>query len=187
MIESEANFLNIYSRVLFQKKLKSIKVYLNGVFTIEEIIITKAKPAYTEEIRRICTIGWRQTVENKYDEEYKTKTVENWYNHERVLRDIKNNIYTHVALMDNKVVGTIGGILNNEKESEIYVFYVDDAYRYKGIGKKLLEVFTLEHTEKGAVKQLVSVEEGNTLGLPFYKARGFKYEKKRKRYFREIN
>ncbi|MCG5103371.1 GNAT family N-acetyltransferase [Oceanobacillus alkalisoli] len=71
--------------------------------------------------------------------------------------------YTHVALVNGKVVGTIGGGMTGPDVSEIYVFYVDDNYRYKGIGAKLLKAFTKKHIERGAKKQYVSVQEGNDL------------------------
>ncbi|MFZ3579477.1 GNAT family N-acetyltransferase [Virgibacillus sp. DJP39] len=46
---------------------------------------------------------------------------------------------------------------------EIYVLYVDETYRYKGIGRKLLEALTLQQMNKGATEQWVSVQEGNQL------------------------
>lgn len=85
-----------------------------------------------------------------------------------------------------EVVGTIGGVLTDGRLSEIYVFYVDAAYRYQGIGKKLLDTFTLEHVKQGATKQVVSVEKGNTLGIPFYEARGFRLGEN-KRYWRILD
>ncbi|WP_198042579.1 hypothetical protein [Oceanobacillus sp. AG] len=42
------------------------------------ISIIKAAPEHTEEISRICSIGWRQTVQGVYDEEYQAKNVEHW-------------------------------------------------------------------------------------------------------------
>ena len=150
------------------------------------ISIIKAAPEHTEEISRICSIGWRQTVQSIYDEEYQNKNVEHWYNHERVHDDIVKGTYTHVALVDGKVVGTIGGVMTGPDVSEIYVFYVDDNYRYKGIGAKLLKAFTKKHMERGAKKQYVSVQEGNELGIPFYKARGFRQQDQKGRYWRRI-
>lgn len=71
--------------------------------------------------------------------------------------------------------------------SEIYVFYVDQAYRYKGIGSKLLDAFMREHIKNGATLQYVSVEEGNELGIPFYQSHGFKQNSESKRYWRPLN
>ncbi|GGN58087.1 GNAT family N-acetyltransferase [Oceanobacillus indicireducens] len=150
------------------------------------ISIIKAAPEHTEEISTICSIGWRQTVQGVYDEEYQAKNVEHWYNHERVLEDIVQGAYAHVALVDGKVVGTIGGVMTDPSVSEIYVFYVDENYRYQGIGARLLEAFTKKHVEKGAREQYVSVQEGNELGIPFYMARGFRQLEQKGRYLRRI-
>ena len=87
--------------------------------------------------------------------------MKQWYNVERVREDIKKGIYTHVAIVDGEVAGTIGGILTEEGTSEIYVFYMDKKYRYQGIGSKLLEQFTDEHVNHGATDQYASVEKDN--------------------------
>ncbi|MUK89286.1 GNAT family N-acetyltransferase [Ornithinibacillus sp. L9] len=148
--------------------------------------IVKAAPEHTKEISRICSIGWQQTVQGIYSEEYQLKNVEYWYNHNRVMEDIVKGIYTHVALVDEKVVGTIGGAMIEQGVSEIYVFYVDELFRYKGIGGRLLDAFTKVHIKKGATEQYVSVQEGNELGIPFYKSRGFQQKGQNKRYWRQI-
>lgn len=56
---------------------------------------------------------------------------------------------------------------------------MDEHYRYKGIGKKLLEAITKEQLKWGIKRQWVSVQEDNQLGIPFYEARGFTFEKKK--------
>lgn len=124
-----------------------------------DITILKAAPEHTKEISRICSIGWRQTVQGAY---------------------------THVAIVDGKVAGTIGGAITSPGIGEIYVFYVDESHRYKGIGAKLLEAFTKQQIEKGAIEQYVSVQEGNELGIPFYKVRGFQQQEKNERYRRKL-
>lgn len=149
------------------------------------ISIIKATTEHVKEISRICSIGWRQTVEGFYTEEYQIKNVEFWYNHKRVAEDIVKGTYTHVALVDGRVAGTIGGTITEPGVSEIFVFYVDDVYRYKGIGRTLLDAFTKEHLKQGATEQL-SVQEGNELGIPFYKSRGFQQKEQNKRFWRRI-
>lgn len=150
-----------------------------------DISIIQPNASHVEDISRICSIGWLQTVKGKYSKKYERENVQYWYNHKKVLEDIANGIYTHVALIGNEVAGTIGGIVT-EEISEIYVFYVDEKFRYQGIGKKLLEAFTVEHLKQGAVKQAASVEKGNALGIPFYEARGFRLGKD-KRYWRNLH
>ena len=150
------------------------------------MMITKPIPEHTEAICEICSVGWRQTVQGIYDEEYQAKNVAYWYNHEKVLNDIQDGTYTHVALIGGKVVGTIGGVVNKDESSEIYVFYVDEKHRYQGIGAKLLEAFTDEHKKHGANVQYASVQEGNELGIPFYLSKGFRKGEKNNRYWRFI-
>ncbi len=147
-----------------------------------DVSIIKANPEHTEDISRICANGWKQTVKDFLSEEYQKETVAFWYNHKRVEADILAGAYTHVALVDGKVVGTIGGVINEAKESLIYVFYVDEKYRYKGIGGKLLDVFTENHLKLGATIQLVSVHEGNDLGIPFYESKGFQIKEQNTKY-----
>lgn len=135
--------------------------------------ILKPIPEYAQDIATICADGWRQTVEGRYSQEYQAATAAYWYNVERVRQDIINGIYTHVCLLDSRVVGTIGGDMIEDGTGSIYVLYVEARHRYVGIGTQLLDALTKQQTLQGAKEQCVSVEEGNTRGIPFYEARGF--------------
>ncbi|SEQ90304.1 Acetyltransferase (GNAT) family protein [Virgibacillus subterraneus] len=141
--------------------------------------IVKANTTYTVAIADICAAGWKQTVEGKLSEEYQTKNVDFWYNHEKVYHDIKAGLYSHVALFNSEAVGVIGGAMTGPNVGEIFVLYVDETYRYKGIGKRLLEVFTKQQIDSGATEQWVSVQDENQRGIPFYEARGFLYQKEK--------
>jgi len=89
-------------------------------------------------------------------------------------------MYSYVALNDNsEVAGVIGGGITEVSVGEIFVFYVDETYRYKGIGRLLLEALTKEHKDKGVTEQWVSVQKNNYKGIPFYKARDFVFHHKR--------
>lgn len=143
-----------------------------------KIDIVACQPKHAKEIAEICAIGWRQTVEGQFSDKYMDITTNFWYREERVKNDIEKGNYRYSAIVDGKVVGTIGGILTEEKISWIWVFYINEAYRYKGIGKQLLHTYTNEHIQAGATEQWVSVQDQNTLGIPFYKANGFRAEKR---------
>ena len=82
-------------------------------------------------------------------------------------------MYTHVALLDSKVVGVIGGGVTAPHAGEVFVLYMDECQRYKGIGRHLLDALTRLQVEKGVLEQWVSVQEGNQRSIPFYEARGF--------------
>lgn len=138
-----------------------------------EISIRKVEEKDTERIADICSNGWRETVAGKLSETAQIKTVRHWYNHDKVKSDIKKGGYTYVALADTRVIGVIGGGMSDNRTGHIYVFYIDRKYRYKGIGKKLLDKITHLHKERGALRQKVSVQKDNDLGLPFYKSHRF--------------
>jgi len=142
------------------------------------ISIIKPDIKHTEGITEVCSTGWKQTVEGTLSEEFKKKNVDFWYNHDRVYNDIRAGMYSYVALNDSKVVGVIGGGITKDGFGEIFVFYVDETYRYKGIGRLLLEALTKEHKDKGVTKQWVSVQENNHRGIPFYEARDFVFQHK---------
>ncbi|GAB3800569.1 hypothetical protein GCM10028868_24800 [Virgibacillus kimchii] len=141
-----------------------------------DISIVKPDIKHTEGIAGVCAAGWKQTVEGKLSKEYQKKNIDFWYNHGRVYNDILEDIYSYVALDDKKVVGVIGGSITEKYTGEIFVLYVDETYRYKGIGRLLLEKITKEQQIQGAKMQWVSVQEDNQRGIPFYEARGFVYQ-----------
>lgn len=135
--------------------------------------IRKTEVGDAERIRKICSTGWRQTVEGKLSSTFQQQTVNYWYNAEKVKQDIKKGSYSYVAEIDGIVVGVIGGGMTGKTRAEVYVFYIDSQYRYHGVGKALLHKLTEHQKNKGAAEQWVSVQADNELGLPFYKARGF--------------
>lgn len=144
-----------------------------------EIVIEKLKTIHAEAIAHICSSGWRQTVEGILSEAYQIKNAAYWYNNERVKKDIQAGVYSFIALQDTTVVGVIGGGKTNLHTGEIYVLYVDENYRYQGIGKKLLQALTEQQITEGVTEQWVSVQENNDRGIPFYEARGFIYKGKK--------
>jgi ribosomal protein S18 acetylase RimI-like enzyme len=144
-----------------------------------EIVIQKPGAIHSKAIATICSEGWKQTVEGLLSEEYQMKNVEYWYNDERVKNDIEAGIYSYIALRNTEVIGVIGGGKTNVHTGEIYVLYVDENTRYKGVGKKLLETLTQQQMSEGISEQWVSVQEDNHRGIPFYEARGFIYIEKR--------
>lgn len=144
-----------------------------------ELTIVKPDENHASAIATICANGWRQTVEGKLSEAYQIKTVDFWYRYERVRKDISKGIYTYVALINDEVVGVIGGGQTKPNSGEVFVLYVDEEYRYTGVGKQLLEKFTQHQLKTNVNEQWVSVQDGNQRGIPFYKARGFDFQKKR--------
>jgi GNAT superfamily N-acetyltransferase len=144
-----------------------------------DVLISKPNTNHTEAIATICSEGWMQTVEGVLSDDYQRKNINFWYNYERVFDDISNGLYSYIALCNSQVVGVIGGGLTGGNVGEVFVLYVDETYRYKGIGRLLLEKLTQEQVSSGVNEQWVSVQEGNQRGIPFYEARGFVFQKKK--------
>lgn len=141
-----------------------------------EIKIRKVRVEDAKRVAEICRSGWLDTVDGRLSYTYKMKNIEYWYSQEKVEQDIKKGQYSFVAEVGSNVAGVIGGGMISRSENEVFVFYMDRNYRYMGIGKQLLNVFTEHFMKKGASVQWVSVQEGNTLGLPFYKSTGFYFQ-----------
>ncbi|GAB3059475.1 GNAT family N-acetyltransferase [Salinicoccus sesuvii] len=139
------------------------------------VLIRRPQPEDAADIARICRFGWQQTVEGMLSESHQQQTIGFWYTENKVRQDIGRGHYSFVAAIDVYVVGVIGGGKASNSSAEIHVFYVDDMYRYQGIGSRLLDYMTQHQRNKGFREQWVSVQEGNTHGQPFYESRGFEY------------
>lgn len=141
-----------------------------------DLKIRKVRLEDAERVGVICRNGWLDTVDARLSDTYKRRNVEFWYSRDKVGQDIKKGQYSYVAEMDGSVVGVIGGGMISGNENEVFVFYMDKNYRYMGIGRQLLNVFTENFMKRGAKVQWVSVQEDNTLGLPFYESNGFRFQ-----------
>jgi len=141
-----------------------------------EIKIRKVRVEDSERVAEICRNGWLDTVDDRLSETYKIKNVGFWYTPEKVEQDIRKGQYSFVAVADNIVAGVIGGGMISSRDNEIFVFYMARNYRYMGIGKRLLHVFTEHFKKKGASVQWASVQEGNSPGMPFYESNGFYFQ-----------
>lgn len=144
-----------------------------------KVEIKKPDAQHAEKISEICSAGWRQTVAGILSEAHQLQNIAFWYNPERVRQDIGAGVYSYIALVENEVAGVIGGGMTAAGTAEVFVLYMDERFRYKGIGRKLLDALTRDQKAQGAVVQWVSVQEGNQLGIPFYEARGFKFQGKK--------
>lgn len=142
------------------------------------VSIVEPTKNHIEAISAICSTGWKQTVAGNLSEEYQEQNVAFWYNHARIKKDLEAGFYTHVALIGSEVVGVIGGAMTGIRTGEVFVLYVDEQYRYKGVGRLLLDALTEMQKKQGASEQWVSVQEGNQRGIPFYEARGFTFQGK---------
>ncbi len=157
------------------------------VLHIRDIIIRKALPGDEQGIVDVCIAGQWNTYKNLYSKEYIEKVIEKFYTVERIKKEIEEtnkdwNGY-FVAVLDNQIVGAIGGGVYDENIAEVYVLYLDPEKRNLGIGTKLLQYLTdVQKNKYGATEQWVSVAKDNMLGIPFYEARGFIYQGEQQAY-----
>ena len=139
--------------------------------------VIQAAPGHAEGICRVCADGWRATYEGMLSREYIERIIAEFYNEERVLKEIAETGREwggwFVAVENGRVVGAGGGGMTGERTGEVFVLYVDPGRRNEGIGTRLLDAITRQQKAFGAVEQWVSVFKGNRLGIPFYEARGF--------------
>ncbi|WP_339226386.1 GNAT family N-acetyltransferase [Oceanobacillus sp. FSL K6-2867] len=141
------------------------------------VAIKSAEIEHVQGIARVCCEGCMDTYKGIRSPENIERNNQRFYNRERILGEIGESAGWDgyiVALDQNEVVGAIGGGMLDNKESEVYVLYLDPNRRGEGIGTKLLDFLTDIQRKKGAKKQWVSVQKGNMKGIPFYERRGFR-------------
>lgn len=126
-------------------------------------------------IREICADAVRKTYWDLWDRDYTEKTIEEFYNEERLKKEIDTYF---VAEEDGEVNGCICAVILSKGIGEIYALYIDFDKRNRGIGTVLLNAVTDWMRKHGVKKQRVSVTDGNQYGLPFYYSKGFKLEKR---------
>ncbi|PFA62967.1 GNAT family N-acetyltransferase [Bacillus sp. AFS015802] len=145
------------------------------------IQIQKANQSNVKGIQKVCSEGYWATYRDIYEKEYIQRVIEEFYNEERILKEVTaSDRYWggyFVAVENGEVLGAGGGGMISETDGELFVLYLDPARRNEGIGTLLLEAITRQQKEEfQAEKQWVSVQKGNQKGIPFYEARGFLYE-----------
>jgi GNAT superfamily N-acetyltransferase len=144
------------------------------------IHILKAAPEHVEGIVKVCSEANRATYENIYSEEYIERVIKEYYTPERILEEVSGSSRNwggyFVAVDNGTVVGAGGGGMTGDTSGEIYVLYMDPDRRGEGIGSQLLVAITKQQKEEFQAKeQWVSVQQGNSKGIPFYEARGFSF------------
>ena len=148
---------------------------------LKEVIIRKAIPGDEQGIVDVCVAGQWNTYKHLYSPQYIEQIIHKFYTIPRIQKEIIEtnrdwNGY-YVAVLDNRIIGAIGGGVDEEGIAEVYVLYLDPTKRTQGVGTMLLNYLTIVQRKKyRAYEQWVSVTKGNKLGIPFYVARGFIYQ-----------
>lgn len=154
---------------------------------VNKLLVRKAQQGDEQGIVDVCVAAQWNTYNDLYSKEYIEGVIQKFYTVERIQKEIGEtnrdwNGY-FVALLNNEIVGAIGGGVDDKGISEVYVLYLDPEKRNKGIGTRLLNYLTdVQRSKYGAHEQWVSVTKDNMLGIPFYEARGFKFQHEQQSY-----
>ena len=148
---------------------------------VEHLYIRQATSRDMEQIHDVIVKSHWFTYNDLFAPSSIEKIIERYYNPERLLEEITCiNATWHgyiVAIVNEKIIGVIGGGMREEEEGEVYVLYLDPEVRNNGVGTELLIKFTMiQKFTYGAKEQWVAVAQGNKYGIPFYEARGFEFQ-----------
>ncbi|WP_159638676.1 GNAT family N-acetyltransferase [Erysipelothrix anatis] len=131
------------------------------------------------QLQKLLIKAWEETYKDLYSEAYIESVILEFYNYDRLMRETSTTtkIWSgyFIIEIDNEIVGCIGGGIVDDLVGEIFVLYIDPDKKRKGYGTNLVQNFTRLQKERYSIKvQRVSVSEGNSKGIPFYEALGFK-------------
>ena len=126
-------------------------------------ITRPARPEDAEGIARVCSAGWRDTLQRHQGARAHRG------DHRRVLHRIRREIAELegwdgwiAAVEDDTVVGAGGGGMVGSGVGEIFVLYLEPARRGEGIGTLLLEAITEQQRVRGAREQWGERRAGQT-------------------------
>lgn len=139
-----------------------------------------ARPEESGEVCEVCTEGFTASSEGILTPGTISRQVTTYYDPVRVHREIESagatpewQGYVVAVDPDGHVLGAGGGGVRDGSVGQVFVLYLRMNLRGRGIGTALLDFVTDQQRQTGAREQWVSVTEGNDLGIPFYRARGF--------------
>jgi GNAT superfamily N-acetyltransferase len=142
--------------------------------------VRPARPGEEGQICDICRAGFAASSEGLLSPATIERQARAYYTPQRVRREIvaardsaRWQGYVVAASSVDEVLGAAGGGVSEGARGHVHVLYLHLALRRLGIGTALLEFVTEQQRSAGATEQWVSVTEGNDLGIPFYRARGF--------------
>ena len=142
-------------------------------------VVRAAVPGDEAAIAEVCRAGFAASSAGLLTAAQVSRRADAYYDPARVRRELAPAppewLGYVVAEVGGAVVGACGGGLADgaPEVGQVLVLYLDLDLRGRGIGTALLRHVTDQQRALGAARQRVTVTEGNELGLPFYRARGF--------------
>ena len=141
--------------------------------------VRAAQPGDEAAIARVCREGFTSSSNGLLPPHVVQRQADHYYDVDRVRRELAASPhdqswqgYVVAVSPEDEVLGAAGGGTEGHV-GNVLVLYLDPALRGRGIGTALLYHLTGQQLAVGATEQWVSVTEGNVLGIPFYRARGF--------------
>ncbi|MBS4199037.1 GNAT family N-acetyltransferase [Bacillus sp. FJAT-49732] len=125
------------------------------------------------KIQEIAIISWNDTYRGIIPTEIQEMFLRSAYNDEMLQRRLEHSTI-FVSEVDGEIVGFANfSTVNEDGKTELTAIYLDPEYQGKGIGTALLKkgITTLA----GAKEIYINVEKDNSIGLTFYRAKGFEF------------
>jgi ribosomal protein S18 acetylase RimI-like enzyme len=148
--------------------------------------VRAARAADVAAIVDICTRAYAATYRDLLPASYLDRMLTEFYQPEavagRILPAQPGWLGFQVVTDAGRVLGVAAGGLTGPGTGELHVIYLDPDERGRGLGTLLLDRITAQIRELGATEMWAAVVAGNDLAVPFYEARGFTIQGKRRAY-----
>ena len=148
--------------------------------TLPAYAVRLALPDEADAVGEVCRRGFAVSSQGLLSTRTIEKQAAAYYASARVRTEIASagedpswQGYVVAVTGAGRVLGAAGGGVTSEGLGQVYVLYLDPDLRGRGVGTALLDFVTDQQRSAGATEQWVSVTEGNQMGIPFYRARGF--------------
>ncbi|BAL86238.1 putative GCN5-related N-acetyltransferase [Actinoplanes missouriensis 431] len=137
-------------------------------------------------IHDICTKAFHATYQGVLPAGYIGRMLAEFYPPDRIAGRIAPDspgwLGYQVVEEGGRVLGVAAGGLTAASAAELFMMYLEPSERGRGLGTLLLNRVTEQVRELGATELWVAAVVGNDLGVPFYEARGFTIQSKRRAY-----
>ncbi|MEU4419356.1 GNAT family N-acetyltransferase [Actinoplanes sp. NPDC024001] len=148
--------------------------------------VRAARDDDVEIICDICARAYHAAYTGLVSSDYLDRMLAEFYRPERVGKAIAaappDWLGYQVAEEDGRVLGFAAGGIVAPGSGELFTLYLEPGLRGRGLGTLLLDRVTAQLRDLGATEMWVAALDGNEQGIPFYEARGFTRERRRKAY-----
>ncbi|MEU4560305.1 GNAT family N-acetyltransferase [Actinoplanes sp. NPDC023936] len=137
-------------------------------------------------IHGICTRAFHATYRDTLPAGYVGRMLAEFYAPDRIAGRIAPEppgwLGYQLVEEDGRMLGVAAGGLTDPGAAELFMIYLEPSERGRGLGTLLLDRITEQVRDLGATELWVAAVVGNDLGVPFYEARGFTIQSKRRAY-----